>query len=180
MTEKMRYLEEDRERGESNEHRQRQHTEHGERDHDADPLERWSQQRARQIKELAEAGRHEEARELERDTKRIVEERMRHRHEQERGRQQKHEELRRFAHEREREIEKLAEDGRHEEAVAAGDGLLGIRGWHRLLALRYGRSGASRLGTRDRIGRRHGEMTRDQLWRADQQASTSNTPNNVT
>ena len=69
MTEKMRHLEEDRERGESNEHRQRQHTEHGERDHDADPLERWSQQRSREIRKLAEAGKHEEARELERETK---------------------------------------------------------------------------------------------------------------
>ena len=76
MTEKMRYLEEDRERGESNEHRQGQHTERGERDHDADPLERWSQQRSREIQvNWPKPVKHEEARELERDTKRIVEER---------------------------------------------------------------------------------------------------------
>ncbi|MFP6886727.1 MAG: hypothetical protein VB997_04165 [Opitutales bacterium] len=129
MAEKTRHLAGGRERGERNEPRERQHTERRERDHDEDPLKRWAQERERAIDKLADEGRHEKARALADETRKIIAERQQHRRNEERERHHRehgerdHEEdeLKRWANEREREIHELAKAGRHEEAKRLGE-----------------------------------------------------------
>ena len=120
MAEKMGHSE----RGKRDEHRNHHHSERGDREHDGDPLEHWVHQREREIRELAEAGKHEEAKKLQEETRRIVEEKLRHRRNEERerhhnehaDRDNKGNELQRWAHAQERRIHELHESNRHEEA----------------------------------------------------------------
>ena len=120
MAEKMGH----RERGKRDEHRNHHHSERGDREHDGDPLDRWVHQREREIRELAEAGKHEEAKKLQEETRRIVEEKLRHRRNEERerhhnelaDRDNKGNELQRWAHAQERRIHELHENNRHDEA----------------------------------------------------------------
>jgi hypothetical protein len=123
MAEKMRH------RSETNEHSGHQHAERVERDHgEVDELQLWAKQRERKIHELAESGQHEEARELQAETRRIVEEKLSHRSNQERERhnrvQVEHRERnegegKRFegwVDEQKRRIHDLRENNRREEA----------------------------------------------------------------